>query len=322
MYRATAITQRDGSTFANSNCRMAGAAVGIDFHTLGGIRSSGADMRSRQDDQSGGTDSGDCAQAWDTYGQTLTIRDGQTFDDAIADLESGRALQLDVWHATTGGPCLSGSGAYGHDLAVAPERNGDRWLVNDPWCSPPKWEWWPEAKLRAGAEKLGSQCFTAATGGPRGSGASGELLAALMRRALHSIVTRWTPDRPAIAGDEPRDTGGAGGRILYSCTRAQGASSGSEGTDVAINAVDGLASEWHAAIEAGVPFYSDPNLAHRLGQMSSDARVAYIGQPIGETVDGGARAILVNTGSAYSDGSTRPTIVYVAAGVIVPERDA
>ena len=45
-------------------------------------------------------------------------------------------VMLDVWHASTGGPCLSGSGAYGHTMIVAPERSGADWLTSDPWCKP------------------------------------------------------------------------------------------------------------------------------------------------------------------------------------------
>ena len=128
-YRAAPITQRDGSPLANSNCRMAAVATGIDYHTAGAITSTGAEMRTRQSDQVGGTDSGDAAEAWATYGQDLAIRDGRTWADLVVDLDAGRAVQLDVWHATAGGPCLSGSGAYGHSMAVAPERSGSRLLV-------------------------------------------------------------------------------------------------------------------------------------------------------------------------------------------------
>lgn len=317
MYRAAPLTQRDGSELANANCRVTGAAVGIDFHTLGAILSSGAEMRSRQSDQVGGTDSHDCAEAWATYGQELLIRDGRTFDDALADLEAGRSLQLDVWHATTGGPCLSGSGAYGHDLAIAPERNGDRWLVNDPWCSPPAWEWWPESALRAGAEKLGSQSYSAATGGRFWPRSERELLAR-MRAARNALYARFRPDDPAET--EPPDTGGSGGRIFYTATRAQGAASPSAEGDMAINAAEGLTTAFRADVPAELPWFEDQNLTRRKGAISKAGSVWYVGQPIGEAVEGGARAILVNTANLYGDGSTRPSIVYVAADAIDPYR--
>src|SRR5262245_22800353 len=169
-YRATPITQRDGSALANSNCRMASIATGIDYDTLGAKRSTGAKMRSYTDDQSGGTDANDAAQSWQRgYSESLRIRNGATWDDAEADLRAGRLVHLDVRHATVGGPCLSGSGAYGHTMAVAPEASGSRWLVADPWCSPPNWQWVEAAKLQAGAERWASEVGRSSVddGGPR-----------------------------------------------------------------------------------------------------------------------------------------------------------
>lgn len=88
--------------------------------------------------------------------------------------------------------------------------------------------------------------------------------------------------------------------------------------EMSINAANGLVTGLRADVPAGLEFFGDANLSKRLGQMSKAANVVYVGNPIGETVPGGARAILVNTGSAYSDGSVRPTIVYVAADAIDP----
>jgi hypothetical protein len=314
IFRPAPQTQRDGSEFANANCRMVGIAVGIEYHTSGAIVSTGAEMRTRQDDQVGGTDSGDSAQAWRTYGQDLRIMDGHTFDDALADLRDGRNIQLDVWHATTGGPCLSGSGAYGHDLNVNPEQNGTKWLVCDPWCSPAKWTWWEESLLRAGAEKLGSQAYTAAVSGPGRPRTERELVR-LMVQALRALFTRYTPDRPARF--DPPDIGGSGGRIFYTTTKSQLAPV-PKVDDMAINAAADLVTGFRADVPAGLLFYSDANLSDQLGKMSRDASVVYVGQPIGESVEGGARAIMVNTGNAYNDGSVRPTIVYVHADAIDP----
>jgi hypothetical protein len=311
-YRAAPISQRDGSALANSNCRMAAISTGIDHHTLGAIASTGAEMRSRQDDQAGGTDSGDAAQAWRTYGQDLRVMDGHTWADLAADLEAGRAVQVDVWHAAAGGPCLSGSGAYGHTLAIAPERNGTDWLVADPWCSPARWTWWPAAQLQAGAEWWGGQVYTAATAGPGRH--TERALVRLMQRAGRDLFARYTPDRPAE--DWPLATGGSGGRIMYTTTRPQGAPIG--GDDVSVNAAAGLTTGYRADCPEGLEFYGDANLAKRLGAFSRASSVWYVGQPIGETVQGGARAILVTTGSAYNDGSSRPTIVYVPADSIAP----
>ena len=112
-------------------------------------------------DQSGGTDSGDAAEAWASYGQSLRIRDGETWADAVDDLEDGRLVHLDVWAAAMApAGCPSGTGQYGHTIAVAPEQSGTRWLVSDPWCSPPKWAWIDEVLLRE-APRRGAACATA-----------------------------------------------------------------------------------------------------------------------------------------------------------------
>jgi hypothetical protein len=90
------------------------------------------------------------------------------------------------------------------------------------------------------------------------------------------------------------------------------------GDDVAINAAPGLTTGQRADVPAGLDFYGDANLVGRLGSIAKAGSVYVVGAPIGETVEGGSRVILVNTGSAYNDGSTRPTLVYVAAGAIDP----
>lgn len=308
-YRAAPVSQRDGSPLANSNCRMASIATGIDYHSGGAIVSSGGDMRSRQSDQSGGTDSGDAAEAWASYGEQLAIGDGLTWDDAHDALEAGRCVQLDVWHADAGGPCLSGTGMYGHTMAVAPERSGTRWLTADPWCSPAKWVWWDEALLRAGAEAWGGMTYTDATAGAP-EYPPDAVIAALMRLAARRLMSAHRPDAPAPR--RPPDTGGSGGRIMFTATRSPAELE--VRTDMPINAARGLISELRAELAEGVEFFADPDLTRRLGAMSGPANVAFIGSPIGETIAGGSYAVQVNTGTAYSDGSVRPTIVYVAIG--------
>ena len=311
-YRALPVTQRDGSELASSNCRLASAAAGIDYHSRGSILSTGAEMRARQSDQSGGTDSGDAAEAWASYGETLRIRDGATFADALYDLEAGRLVHLDVWAASCAGPCLSGTGAYGHTIAVAPEQSGTRWLTSDPWCSPPKWVWWEEALLEAGAEQWGGMTYTAATAGLRWTGDE-RALRALMRLAAKRLMSLYRPDAPAVVA--PPDTGGSSGRIMFTTT---GTHAQAEEGDMPINSAAGLITGLRTEVPQGVEFFADPNLTRRLGAMSSTADVVYVGNPIGETVTGGSRAIQVNTSSAYNDGSVRPTIVYVAADEVDP----
>jgi hypothetical protein len=308
VYRATPVTQRDGSALANSNCRMASIAVGLDFESAGIQTSTGADMRARQSDQSGGTDSGDAAEAWRSYGQTLRIRDGETWADAIDDLEDGRLVHLDVWATACAGPCLSGSGEYGHTIAVAPERSGTRWLTSDPWCSPPKWAWWEEALLEAGAETWGGMCYSGATAGLRWTGDE-RALRALMRLAAKRLMSANRPDFPAVVRP-PVDTAGASGRIMFTTTGTHVAPQ--EEGEMPMQAAGGLVSTIRARIAAGVDWYEDGNLTRRGGSMSSDADVVYVAAPIGET-GGAAYAVVLNTGNLYADKVVRPSVVYVAA---------
>jgi len=87
--------------------------------------------------------------------------------------------------------------------------------------------------------------------------------------------------------------------------------------DMAMNAGAGLTSTVRADVPAGLDFYADANLTRRLGSWAAaDPDAVFIANPISETVPGGSRALLVNTGTAYGDGSVRPTIVYVAADAV------
>jgi hypothetical protein len=315
LYRPAPVTQRDGSELASSNCRLASAAVGLEYESWNdGDRppqtSTGSQMRARQDDQSGGTDSGDAAQAWSSYGQALRIRDGMSWADAVADLEAGRLVHLDVWAAAAAGPCLSGTGGYGHTIAVSPERSGTRWLVCDPWCSPPKWTWWEEVLLETGAETWGGMTYSAATAGTRWTGDE-RALRALMRLAAKRLMTAYRPDLPAVVAP-PADTAGSSGRIMFTTTRAPGAP-GQEVLDMPIAAAAGLVTTIRARVPAGTEWFKDPNLAARGGGFSSEADVVFVGSPVGESVAGGSYAILFNTGALYG-GDVRPTIAYVATG--------
>jgi hypothetical protein len=85
--------------------------------------------------------------------------------------------------------------------------------------------------------------------------------------------------------------------------------------DVAMNAGTGLTSNVRADVPAGLDFFWDAELTRRMGSMSKDSTVVFVSNPINEKVTGGSRAILVNTGAAYNDGSVRPTIVYVHADI-------
>lgn len=298
-YRAAPVTQRDGSSLQNSNCRMASIATGIDYQTLGRTLSTGAKMRARQSDQSGGTDSSDAKLAWATYDETLRVRDGYTFNDALADLRGGRLVHLDVWHATIGAPCcVSGSGNYGHTMAVAPEKNGTRWLVADPWCKPPKWVWVEETKLRAGAEKWGSQVYTQATAG--GVPQSEDELIARMRLAALELMALYFPTREAP--QDPDDTGGAGGRIMFTTTKVQGTTGGGS-ADVGIY---WNPARWHTAKD--VPVYLDTSGATKITTIKAGATISTFGAKAVVDSDGrdaAWKAVLVVTGGLVP-GTTDP----------------
>lgn len=170
-YRPKPVTQRDGSPLASSNCLMAVAATGLDGHTTGTKTSTGAKMRALSGDQAGGTNSDEIARAWRKgYQEDAVIKDGRPWSEVIQTLEDGHGVMLQVWHATVGGPCLSGSGQYGHGLYVQPESRpspsgGPRqWLVADPWCKPPKWVWVSEQLLRNGAHEWAERFASMTTG--------------------------------------------------------------------------------------------------------------------------------------------------------------
>jgi hypothetical protein len=216
-YRAAPVTQRDGSKLANSNCRMASISTGLDFDTLGAKKSTGAKMRAKQSDQEGGTDSGDAQRAWrDGYDENLDVQDGKTWADVLADLRRYRYVHIDVWHKTVGGPCLSGTGAYGHTMVIAPDVVDNNWLVSDPWCNPPKWSRVSEAKLKAGAEEWGRRVYGAATSGP---GASDHPTLEQLRYAIKRLMSRYHPgdDGEEDPTEDPGDTGGVQ-RVMYTAT--------------------------------------------------------------------------------------------------------
>ena len=276
-------------------------------------------MRTYTSDQSGGTDSGDATEAWQRgYGQTLTVRDGRPFNDMLDDLRAGREVHLDVWHAAVGGPCLSGSGAYGHTMVVAPDNSDGRWAVSDPWCNPPKWAWVAESKLRAGAEEWGGRVTLEATAGrPDWLELDEATRIHLIRVAAKVLTNRCHPGAPAPADEPPPPADTGGGAIMYTVTKALPiAAPQPEGVDMAIRTNKVVSSSSALDLPEGTPFYEDANLANKAGTVSQDSTVPYIGLPKGETAEGGARAVIVVTGQ-LSD-NTEPWIVYVKHDVGEP----
>jgi hypothetical protein len=325
IYRAAPVTQRDGSELQNSNCLMGAAATGLDFHTLGGKRSTAGQMRDYSGDTSGGTNTDEITRAWDRgYSETARDRDGDPWDQVLDALWGGRLVMLQVWHATVGGPCLSGSGAYGHGLAVAPEQRLDdggsrQWLVSDPWCKPPKWSWVDQSRLKAGAERWVSTVLQEVGGAVRDLR---DVDPAVLRAIVRRLMRRWDPAHPAA--EDPPGVGGTVG-ILFATTDPHPDQESTEADDVTIAAAPGIRTGRMIHIHDGADYYADAGTTKRLGEFA-ERDVVFIGNPQGE--DPGARAVLWRTAAPYDDGEARDSIVYVRAqyagepyAVIVGESD-
>jgi hypothetical protein len=140
-----------------SNCTMAAAAMGLDYHTTGGDKRGPGNMRHAQGDQDGGTDLYDAAEAWAHYGESLSIRSGQGWAKVLEALRAGRGVILQG----TGGVASCGDYTGGHAIYVAPEASGSRWLKGDPECS--GWEWTEALDLERFAERLSSGVYFAVT---------------------------------------------------------------------------------------------------------------------------------------------------------------
>lgn len=139
-----------------SNCTMAAAGMAMAHQTGGRLNKRGGDMRHHQSDNESGTDLYDAAQAFASYGESLSIKSGQGWSAVVDCLEAGRGVILQG----TGG--LAGCGDYngGHAIYVAPEASGSRWLKGDPECS--GYEWAEAGTLKAWAQRLSSGVYFAA----------------------------------------------------------------------------------------------------------------------------------------------------------------
>jgi hypothetical protein len=327
MYRSKAVTQRDGSKLANSNCRIASICSGIQFHSLGKIPAPTAGvMRTHTSDQAGGTDSADAAEAWQRgYRQSLFIRDGRTWSDAVTDLVAGRMVHIDVWHASAY-VCRSGDGRYGHTMAIAPERSGTRWLVSDPWCLPAKWSWLEGSLLQAGAEEWGRRVYRSATGGPDWPVNEFGIFAgwpdfedfddrrwAILRRIVRELMTRYQPDGEHDPSPTPVAETSGPQPIMFTSTLAH-----PEGDDVAMQVID--ARPGLGDMAAGVDFFDSPGGA-RIGEASKAATVEIVGVPMDGSTDHlnlGWRAIWATTQAV--NGVSSRKIVYTQTAWLTNQR--
>lgn len=305
-YRAAPVTQRDGSKLEDSNCLMATAAVGLDYHTLGKKTSTGKKMREYSGDTSGGTNTDEIERAWHTgYDEDPITRDGQPFSKVIEDLKAGRLVMLQVWAATVGssGMCLSGSGAYGHGISVAPEQNSEgKWLVADPWCDPPKWKWVAESKLKAGAEEWVQHSASGASGHYGREWPDPNVIPiGLIIAAAALLMTKYTPSHPSPFLHPPAGVGGSPG-VLFASTAPHLES------DVAINTNGShMTSARLVRLTADAGFYKEPEFVHKYGTLSEGRECVLLGPALGTN----AFAILVNTSKPYDDGQDRETVVYI-----------
>ena len=280
---------------------MAAAAVGLDYHTFGSKTSTGQKMRAFSGDTAGGTNTDEIERAWKQgYDEDPVTRDGSPWEKVLDDLTAGRLVMLQVWHATTGGPCLSGSGQYGHGISLAPEsRVNDgrkQWLVADPWCKPAKWVWWDESRLKAGALRWADKVSASGPGIPIRDIAP-DLLAGLVA----ALMARYTPEHPAEDDPEPPSVGGGG--VLFASTAVH-----KESTDMSINTNgSGITSKRRVDLTADAGFYADADLTEKYGTLSKGTTRIFMGPVVGKN----SHAILVDTSKPYSDGQQRPTIVYV-----------
>lgn len=303
-YRAKPVTQRDGSKLQNSNCLMAAAAVGLDYHTLGGKTSTGSKMRQHSGDVSGGTNTDEIERAWKRgYDEDPISRDGQPWVKVLSDLGEGRLVMLQVWAATVGPQlCLSGTGNYGHGISVAPEPrvyNGvAQWLVADPWCKPPKWKWVDERKLKAGADRWASKMSAGAGNRPLRDIPHEELQA-----LIKAFMEEWDPEHPAPKDD---GVGGPANGVLFASTRPH------KGGDVSVNtsANAPVTGDRETKLLKGTDLFDDAGLTQKLGDLSSERWVPIIGSANGSP----GRAVIVNTSYPYSDKEARPTLLYVKEG--------
>jgi hypothetical protein len=230
--RPKAVTQRDGSSLQNANCRMASISTGLDFHTVGARTATAGKMRTYTSDQTGGTGSDDAKQAWQNgYKQSLVIKDGGSWASVTTALHEGRGVNLDVWHASLPGGCVSGEGKYGHNIFVLPDQNDDGWLVSDPWCKPAVWKRISTTQLKRAAEEWGAKV--------RSQTGMRDPSTILLRAAALVLMRLWQPGREMpeddplidVHPDDDDDTGGYT-PIMFTTTNRQPLATSGGATDV------------------------------------------------------------------------------------------
>ena len=147
-----------GNDHGWSNCTMTSGALALAYQQpRGSLAPWGGDLRHRQGDLSGGTDLYDLRDAWESYGESLSIKSGQGWD-AVQDAHAaGRAIVIQGIGNVPGSESFDG----GHACCIAPETHSDgRWLFGDPLAS--GWQWVSESSIRSWAERWQSSIAFAA----------------------------------------------------------------------------------------------------------------------------------------------------------------
>ena len=284
--RPKPVTQRDGTTLQNANCRMASISTGLDFHTVGAKTATAGKMRTFTSDQTGGTGSDDAREAWRRgYAQDLIVKDGAGWGAVSTALHEGRGVNLDVWHALLKSGCISGEGRYGHNIYVHPDFDGKGWLVSDPWCKPAAWKRISTAELKAAAEEWGRRI--------RSQTGLREPLLPDLREAVKVLMQRFQPGDEMPFG-HPTDTGGDTGGylpVMFTTTNRQPLVAQEE--DNLLDRLDGTPGMFRT-MDPGTPYFNKPGDTSPAGTINSPNVVFAI---VAKHVDGAGKAwFLINSG--------------------------
>lgn len=147
-----------GNDHGWSNCTMTAGALALAYQQpRGSLAPWGGDLRHRQGDLSGGTDLYDLRDAWETYGESLSIKSGQGWSAVVDCHDDGRAIVIQGTGNVPGSESFDG----GHACCIAPETHSDGdWLFGDPLAS--GWQWVSPSSIRSWAERWQSSIAFAA----------------------------------------------------------------------------------------------------------------------------------------------------------------
>lgn len=151
-------------------CTLESAAMVLAWHTSGAVDVWGGELipwcgKTEAQIVATGSNLGNAAQAWTHYGQTLSVRSGQTFDDLMNCLAQGRAviLQGDYGVLSNAEKCQDTFDGN-HALSLYPYQISDRILAGDPLCH--NFGGLRIASLRDYAETFGAAVFGASSPQP------------------------------------------------------------------------------------------------------------------------------------------------------------